>query len=368
MFRCKEKPDGFRRVDPSVTLMFLKIVCFLLLMSVLMVWPAFAATRASAAGAQETEEEAAERAASLEAMRNITDQRTSLWGGTGLVFTRTAILLPRKQLGVSGYLDFSHYQWLQGTGSLNLHDPRRNDEELNFVADFGVTPYLEVGGFINTFLQHESADQFNMRTPGFGWIGLDAKVRLMDFYKNGLGIATTWYLRFPSIQKDADITSRHMGYGMEINASFKMSLLAEILEKLIIHGNIGFGHLDYFDTRLATTYAYYLKYHPSADLTMKDIWLSEDQYTGSLSAEYKAYHRLCVGAELFGYSMIARRDENLQLAPYVTYTMAELPFFKQVHKDILTLSLAGNFGIPDKRSAPQSGFVLGVTYHASAKF
>lgn len=343
-----------------------KLLIVLFLISVLTVCPAVAVEIPVAA--PEGEEESHERTSTLDAQRNISDQRTSIWGGTGLVFTRTAIVLPRKQLGAGGYFIFSHYGPLQGTGSRSVQDPRKSDMEFNLVANYGATPYLEIGAFINTFLQNEGPDSFNMRKAGLGWSGLDAKFRLMDLYKNNFGLAATTYLRLPSPQNDANITSKKMGYGIELNASLKMVLIADFLEKFALHGNLGFGHFDYFDTHQATNFMNLQALNPAIDYTMNNSWICADQYTGSLSAEFKPYRGVNLGLEFVGYRMVDRHDDNIQVAPYVTYTFVEIPFMKKVHKDMLTVSLAGNFGIPDERSAPQYGVIAGLTYHASMKF
>jgi len=76
-----------------------------------------------------------------------------------------------------------------------------------------------------------------------------------------------------------------------------------------------------------------------------------------------------MGFELVGYRMIERRDDNLQIVPYLNYTMVELPFSNAIHSDLLTVYLAGNIGLRDEnRSGPQYGIVLGLSYHTDLKF
>ena len=344
----------------------------------------------------EGDEDAPERISSLDAQRQRRNQRASLWGGSGIVFTRTALLLPRKALNLSGYFIYSHYQYLQGQGSLHLDDPRMNDYETNIVAVYGVTPYLELSAFMNIFLQNErsDADQLHMRQMGVGWTGIDAKLRLMDFYRHRMGISTTAYLRFPTPQQGSNITSREIGYGAEINVSIHMVIFSKWLDKFTLHGNLGYGHFDWFDTGLAAFYqkvrkngtlfshlargGKYKSYDYSElldptwgpdDFRMEHLWMSADHYTGSFAFEYRPYSGLSMGFELVGYRMISRRDDNLQLAPFVTYTLVELPFFKKIHKDIVTISLAGNIGLRSlNRSAPEYGVVAGISYHTDLKF
>lgn len=348
----------------------------------------------------ETEEaaETAERIRVLEAQRIRQDERASLWGGTGLVFTRTAVLLPRKHFNASAYFNFSHFQDVQGwREAYKLDDPRENDYELNLVANYGLTHWAEVGMFMNFFLQDEEDDgsQLHMRSRGIGWSGINAKFRLMDIDKDGLGIATTFYLRFPSPQSDSDITSRDLNYGAELNVSLKLMVVTEWLEKFTIHGNFGYAHLDYFDTGLAglyqfvrtndllssfasrtdkyrNDYYYYELFDPTwgpDDYEMEHLYFATDHYTGSFAVEYRPIAGLSTGFELVGYRMIKFSDDNLQIAPFVTYTFRQIPFIKKLRKDIATVSLAGNFGLRAKnRSAPQYGIVAGITYHTDLIF
>ena len=329
------------------------------------------------------------------------DERASLWGGTGLVFTRTAILLPRKHLNFSAYFDFSHYQYIQGwRESVKLDDPRQNDKELFIVADYGLTHWAELSMFMNVFLDNEQSDpnQLHMRKPGLGWTGLNSKFRLMDVDKDGLGIATTFFMRFPSPQRDSRITSNDIGLGAELNVSLKLVTIADWLEKFSVHGNIGYAHIDYFDTGLAGLYqdakrdgflSYYKnhadKYRPDHhsydysdlfplswkkdDITDEHPYFATDHYTGSFALEVKPYLGMSTGFELVGYRMIEFADDNLQLAPFFTYTLRQIPFLKQVHRDLITLSVAGNFGMRAlNRSAPQWGIVTGITWHTDLLF
>ena len=355
----------------------------ILTLFLLMICPAYAQDSANSPDTTET----SDRERAIEATRTRQDQRASIRGGTGLVFTRSAILLPRKHLNMSGYFNYSYYNKLQG--GPDWADPRRDDQELNFVVNYGITHYLEVGSFINVFLQDEDsdADQLHMRTFAIGQSGLNLKWRMMDIDKNNMGIATTAYLLFPSPQGDSDLTSEDVGYGGELNVSLKLVVFRDWLEKFVIHGNLGYGHFDYFDTGMANRYqsvrnsgniaaaailypGWFDPAWTTDDIEMEDIWFSTDHYTGSIALEYELRRGLRIGGELVGYRMIEREDDNLQLAPYVSYTLVELPFFKKMHKDIITLTLAGNFGINTKSSEismPEYGIVTGITYHADLK-
>lgn len=351
----------------------------------------------------ETEEtaETAERIRVLEAQRIRQDERASLWGGTGLVFTRSAVLLPRKHFNVSGYFNFTSYEYIQGwIPAYELQDPRRDDYEMNIVADYGLTHWVELSMFMNFFLQNERGDpsQLHMRQRGMGWTGLNGKFRFMDIEKDGLGIATTFYLRLPSPQTDALITSENLGYGVELNISLKLMVITEWLEKFTVHGNFGYGHFDYFDTGLAGLYQFvreggvgqiqafanrpdkYRNDYAFADLfdptwgvddvQMRYPWIARDHYTGSFAVEYRPALGWSAGFELIGYRMIEFVDDNLQIAPYVTYTFRQVPFIKRMHKDIITVSLAGQWGglRPENRSSPQYGIVTGITYHTDLIF
>jgi len=349
----------------------------------------------------ETEEtaETAERIRVLEAQKLRQDERASLWGGTGLVFTRTAVLLPRKHFNMSGYIDYSHYQYIQGwSEAYKLQDPRKDDYEANVVADYGLTHWCELSAFMNFFLQNERGDPdaLHMRTRGIGWTGINGKFRWMDIDKDGLGIATTLYLRLPSPQKNSLITSDHLGYGVELNVSLKLMVITEWLEKFTVHGNFGYGRFDYFDTGLAgldqfartsdlvQAWAartdkyrndyYYNELFDSSwgkdDVKMLHPWISRDHYTGSFALEYRPSLGWSCGFELMGYRMIEFVDDNLQLAPYVTYTFRQVPFIKRMHKDIITASLAAQWGglRSMNRSAPQYGVVAGLTYHTDLIF
>ncbi|GEM_PF-1924833 len=358
--------------------------------------------------------DAAERTRVLEAQRLRQDERASLWGGTGLVFTRTAVLLPRKHLNVSAFFNYSHYEYIQGwqdTTVLDrdiyeLNDPREDDMELNIVANYGLSHYVELGAFVNVFLDNEQddSDHLHMRKPGIGWSGLNVKFRFMDIDKDGLGIASTFFVRLPSPQKNADITSENPGWGAEINVSFKLIAINEYLEKFTVHGNFGWAQIDYFHTGLAGLYQFartdesewllnhfygrddaygdylYSDLFPSDefgdpiwddvdDVEMTKTYFSTDHYTGSFALEYKPIRGLSTGFELVGYRMIKFSDDNLQIAPFVTYTFRQIPFVKKVRKDLITVSLAGNFGLRSmNRSSPEWGIVSGISWHTDLIF
>jgi hypothetical protein len=349
----------------------------------------------------ETEEaaETAERIRVLEAQKIRQDERASLWGGTGLAFTRTAVLLPRKHFNVSGYFNYSDYTYIQGWREwIKLDDPRQSDYELNVVADYGLTHFCEVSMFMNFFLQDEQgdADQLHMRSRGIGRTGLNGKFRLMDIDKDGLGIASTFFLRLPSPMKDALITSTELNYGAELNVSIKLMVVSEWLEKFTVHGNFGYAHLDYFDTQLAGLYQFAREYNlitayasnhsiyrqdyeyadlfdatwGKDDVKNKNPWLASDHYTGSFAVEYRPIIGLSLGVELVGFRMIRLSDDNLLLAPYATYTFRQIPFLKKVHKQILTATLAGNWGGLRElnRASPAYGVVFGLTYHTDLIF
>ena len=345
--------------------------------------------------------ETAERIRVLEAQKMRQDERASLWGGTGLVFTRTAILLPRKHLNFSTYFDYSHYQYIQGwRPTIKLDDPRADDMELFIVTDYGLTHWAELSMFMNVFLDDEQGDpnQLHMRKTGIGWSGINSKFRLLDIDKDGLGVATTFFLRFPSPDSGSRITSDEMGYGAELNVSLKLVAIAEWLDKFSVHGNLGFAHIDYFDTQLAGLYQYartdellnYYKNHPGKyredhsykysdlfpsawddkdDVTDEHPYFATDHYTGSFALEIKPYLGVSTGVEFVGYRMLDFSDDNLQLAPFLTYTFRQIPFLKQTHRDLITLSAAGNIGMRSmNRSAPQWGFVTGITWHTDLLF
>jgi len=357
----------------------------------------------SATEATAKESETAERIRVLEAQRLRVDERTSLWGGTGLVFTRTAVLIPRKHLGISAYYDFKSYDKLQGwnvgTGRPQLDDPRQEDHELNIVLDYGLTHYIELSGFVNVFLQDEQGDseQLHMRERAMGQSGVNAKFRLMDIDRYGLGITTTLFGRFPSPQKDSDTTSRNAGYGGELNVSLKLITISELLEKFRVHANFGWAYIDYFDTGLAGFYqdakenfAYYsdparASWTYRGDYTFAELigdattpdelenehpFMIEDHYTGSVALEYRPVRGMSTGIELVGYRMIKFSDDNLQFAPFLTYTFRQIPFIKQVRKNLVTFSVAGNFGFlrGENRTSPEWGVVSGLTWHTDLIF
>lgn len=349
----------------------------------------------------ETQEaaETAERIRVLESQQIRQDERACIWGGTGLVFSRTAVLLPRKHFNVSTYFNYSHYQYIQGwREAYKLEDPRDNDYELNLVADYGLTHYAELSMFMNFFLQNErkDPDQLHMRTMGLGWTGINGKFRLMDIDKDGLGITTTFLLRLPSPQANSEITSRDLGYGAELEVSLKLMVVTQWLEKVTVHGTFGYVHMDYFDTGLAGLYQFvkqgtnlqqfayrpdvYRNDYPYSDLfdptwtpddvRMERLYFATDHYTGTFAVEYRPIIGLSLGVELVGFRMIAFSDDNLQLAPFVTYTFNQIPFLKKMHKQVFTATLAGNYGgLRDlNRSSPQYGVVVGLTYHTDLIF
>ncbi len=379
------------------------MVCFLFFIVLFLVTtPGIVVSQPSTEEATARESETEKRIRVLEAQRLRVDERTSLWGGTGLVFTRTAVLLPRKHLSVSAYYDFKSYDLLQGWNVghefSRLEDPRQEDHELNVVLDYGLTHYIELSGFINFFLQDESDDpeQLHMRERAIGQSGLNAKFRMMDIDRYGLGITTTLFGRFPSPQKDADTTSRHMGYGGELNVSLKLITIAEILEKFRVHANFGWAYMDYFDTGLAGFYMDakerdFKSYKNSPSKVYRGDWsygellegakkpeeienkfpfMIADHYTGSAALEYRPVRGMSMGIELVGYRMIEFSDDNLQFAPFMTYTFRQIPFVKQVHKNLVTFSVAGNFGFlrSENRTSPEWGVVSGLTWHTDLVF
>jgi len=386
-------PSIFYRKHRMKLFPFVLCIAFILM-------PAYNAVAQPPPGGEETtaeDLETAERIRVLESQRIRQDERASLWGGTGLVFTRTAILLPRKHFSLSGYFNYSHYEYVQGwRDAYKLDDPRENDMDLNIVANYGLNHWVELGAFMNIFLEDEDsdADQLHMRSRGIGWSGINGKFRIMDLDKDGLGITTTFFMRLPSPQQDSDITSDEIGYGGEINVSLKLVVISEWLEKFRVHTNWGWAYLDYFDTGLAGLYQFSKEYDlygnyarrndkykdydfdelfdenwKEDDLEMEKTYFGADHYLGSVALEYRPLQGLSTGLELVGYRMIRYNDDNLMLAPFATYTFRQIPFVKKIRKDLVTASIAGNFGMRDlNRSAPQWGVVLGLTWHTDLLF
>jgi len=102
---------------------------------------------------------------------------------------------------------------------------------------------------------------------------------------------------------------------------------------------------------------------------MDDTYFTTGHYTGSFAVEYKPKRGISTGFELVGYRMIKFNDDNLQLAPFVTYTFRQIPFLKKVRKDLVTVSCAGNLGMrSENRSSPEWGVVTAITWHTDLKF
>lgn len=341
------------------------------------------------------------------------DQRASMIGGTGLAFTRTAILLPRKHINFYSFLNYQHFTTIQGWPSKVIEpgkrsrivDARQDDLNLVIGANWGVQHYMEAGINFDIFLDDESSNNYELkfRDRGLAWTTLLARFRLLDIDKEGFGGVMTIYTKLPSPQQDSELTSKKLGFGGEMTGSLKMGAVWEYFEKVSFHGSFGFGAFDYFDTtgtdkpggggRPGLTWLakkshdykanvgplggwpdweteFRNRYGEDYDGRLKDAWTHEDHYTGSFAVEYKPFLHTSLGVEVFGYRMIRLKDDNFQIAPFITHTVRQIPFMKRVRKDIFTVTIAGQFGGLRglSRSSPDKGILFGLTYHSDLKF
>jgi hypothetical protein len=286
--------------------------------------------------------------------------RASEIGGSGLLFQRFGDQLDAHEMNASIFGEYLQF----GKMPLNptrvsdepyVDDPRGDQETWATITyNYGLSDIVEMG------IQVPMVFNSDLRENGVGRIGCDLRVLLLNVDRAGTGISTTFWINFPSPQRDN--SSDLVNGGGELNFTLKGTAFTNywLLEPMRLHFTMGYGYEDYLefkkndhpDPDRAEGYRY-------RDLDSPQLVGTQVMYA-SLALEFEVYDRTFIGSELLfrQYPDPYHNDNNtIVVAPEISYT----------YKDRLTLQAAFGFtGIEHQsRYDSQPVFLgkIGFTYH-----